>query len=74
MSTQVEEIIRLSVAERIQLAQDIWDSIAADPAALPLTDAEKQELDRRLESYAQNPDEGLPWEELKEKVRKSHGV
>jgi putative addiction module component (TIGR02574 family) len=74
MSTQLEEILRLSVAERIQLAEDIWDSIAADPAALPLSDAQKQELDRRLESYAQNPDEGLPWEELKEKVRKSHGV
>jgi putative addiction module component (TIGR02574 family) len=74
MSTQLEEILRLSVAERIQLAEDIWDSIAADPAALPLSDAQRQELDRRLESYAQNPDEGLPWEELKERVRKSHGV
>jgi putative addiction module component (TIGR02574 family) len=74
MSTQFEEILRLSVAERIQLAEDIWDSIAADPAALPLTDAQRQELDRRLESYAQNPDEGLPWEELKEKVRKSRGI
>jgi putative addiction module component (TIGR02574 family) len=74
MSTQLEEILRLSVAERIQLAEDIWDSIAADPAALPLSDAQRQELDRRLESYAQNPDEGLPWEELREKVRKSRGV
>ncbi|HEX7315993.1 MAG TPA: addiction module protein [Pyrinomonadaceae bacterium] len=74
MSTQLEEILRLSVAERIQLAEDIWDSIAADPAALPLGDAQRRELDRRLASYAQNPDEGLPWEELKEKVRKSNGV
>jgi putative addiction module component (TIGR02574 family) len=74
MSTQLEEILRLSVAERIQLAEDIWDSIAADPAALPLSDAQRQELDRRLESYAQNPDDGLPWEELREKVRKSRGV
>lgn len=74
MSTQLEEILQLSVAERIQLAEDIWDSIAADPAALPLSDAQRQELDRRLESYAQNPDEGLRWEELKEKVRNSHGV
>lgn len=74
MSTQLEEILRLSVAERIQLAEDIWDSIAADPAALPLADAQRRELDRRLESYAQNPDEGIPWEDLREKVRKSHGV
>jgi putative addiction module component (TIGR02574 family) len=71
MSTQLTDILQMSVAERIQLAEDIWDSIAAVPEALPLTDAEKQELNRRLELYAQNPDEGIPWDELKEKVRKS---
>ena len=71
MSTQLTDILQLSVAERIQLAEDIWDSIAAVPEALPLTEAEKQELNRRLELYAQNPDEGIPWDELKEKVRKS---
>ena len=61
----------MSVAERIQLAEDIWDSIAAIPESLPLTDNERQELNRRLELYALNPDEGIPWDELKEKVRKS---
>jgi putative addiction module component (TIGR02574 family) len=49
----------MSVAERIQLAEDIWDSIVAKPESLPLTDAQRQELDRRLEMYAQNPDEGI---------------
>ncbi len=71
MSTQLTDILQMSVAERIQLAEDIWDSIAAVPDALPLTDAERQELDRRLQLYAQNPDEGIPWDELKDKLRKS---
>jgi putative addiction module component (TIGR02574 family) len=71
MSTQLEDILQLSVSERIQLAEDIWDSIAANPEALPLTDAERQELDRRLESYARNPDEGIAWDDLKKQVRKS---
>jgi putative addiction module component (TIGR02574 family) len=71
MSTQLTDILQMSVAERIQLAEDIWDSIAAVPEALPLTDAERQELNRRLELHARNPDEGIPWDELKEKVRKS---
>ena len=61
----------MSVAERIQLVGDIWDSIAAVPEALPLTAVEKEELDRRLAAYAQNPDEGIPWDELREKVRKA---
>ena len=71
MSTQLTDILQMSVAERIQLAEDIWDSIAAVPEALPLTEAERQELDRRLELYSRNPDEGIPWDELKEKVRRS---
>jgi putative addiction module component (TIGR02574 family) len=71
MSTQLSDILELSVSERIQLVEDIWDSIVAVPEALPLTDAQRQELDRRLEAYAQNPDEGIPLDELKKKVRKS---
>jgi putative addiction module component (TIGR02574 family) len=71
MSTQLTDILQMTIAERIQLAEDIWDSIAAVPEALPLTDAERQELTRRLELYQQNPDEGIPWDELKGKVRKS---
>lgn len=71
MSTQISDILQMSVAERIQLAEDIWDSIAAFPEAVPITDTQKQELDRRLQAYAQNPNEGISWDELKEKVRKS---
>lgn len=59
------EILRLSVDERIQLAQDIWDSIAAVPEAISLTDAQRAELDRRLAAYEGNPDEGIPWDEFR---------
>lgn len=69
MNTQLSEILQLSVAERIQLVEDIWDSIAQMPEAVPLTDEQKAELDRRLESYRANPDEGISWDELKEKFR-----
>lgn len=71
MSTQISDILEMSVAERIQLVEDIWDSIAAVPEAIPLTDEQRQELDRRLEAYARNPEGGIPWDELKMKVRKS---
>ena len=71
MSTQLSEILQLTVAERIQLAEDIWDSITAFPEAIPLTDAQKEELDRRLRAYAENPNEGISWDELKNKLRKS---
>ncbi len=41
----------LPIGEKIRLVQDIWDSIAADQAALPMTDEQRAELDRRLDAY-----------------------
>jgi putative addiction module component (TIGR02574 family) len=58
-------IDRLPVEERLALVEDIWDSIAADSAALPLTDAQRAELDRRLADHETNPDDVVPWEELR---------
>jgi putative addiction module component (TIGR02574 family) len=41
----------LPLDERIKLVEDLWDSIAADQKALPLTPAQRAELDRRLDAY-----------------------
>ena len=46
-----DDLRTLSIDEKMQLAEDIWDSIAADQAALPMTDEQKVELDRRLDAY-----------------------
>ena len=62
------EILKLSVAERIQLVEDIWDSIAAEPDALPLSDEQRQELDRRLADQEANPGTGRPWSEVKARI------
>lgn len=48
MSTLLEQIQQLDVAERIQLVEDLWDSVAARTSNFPITDAQKMELDRRL--------------------------
>ena len=58
-------IDRLPVAERITLVEEIWDSIAADSAAVPLTDAQRAELQRRIEEDDANPDDVTPWKEVK---------
>lgn len=41
----------LPINERIQLVEDLWDSIAVDQSSLPLTEEQKVELDKRLEAY-----------------------
>jgi putative addiction module component (TIGR02574 family) len=68
-STLLTDIRRLSVAERILLVEEIWNSIAADSESLPLTDAERAELDRRLDAYHQSPDEGSSWEDVKSRLQ-----
>lgn len=70
MNTQFSEILQLSVAERIQLVEDIWDSIANVPEAISLTEEQEAELERRLEAYQANRAEGISWNDLKEKLRK----
>jgi putative addiction module component (TIGR02574 family) len=49
MSTTLsQELLELSVAERIQLAEDLWDSVRLSPEQVSVTDAQRAELDRRL--------------------------
>ena len=66
----ISDLLELSISERIQLVGDLWDSIATVPEAVSLTEAQKQELDRRLDAYHKNPDAGSPWESVKERIRK----
>jgi len=61
------EIAELSIAERIQLAEDLWDSILEQQEELPLSQAQQQELERRLENYEKNPTNGSSWEDVKKR-------
>ena len=65
------EIEKLSIPERIQLVEDIWDSIAARPDEVPITEAQRNELKRRVQKYRENPQEGVSWEQLKAKMEDS---
>ena len=66
MSTNLtEQAKKLSIPERLALVQEIWDSIADDNEYFELTDEQRQELDRRLESFRANPSQGRTWDEIK---------
>ena len=60
----------LTAAERIQLAEDLWDSIADAPEALELTDAQRAELDRRLAEHRADPGSAIPWEQVRKDLFK----
>lgn len=57
-------IDRMTVLERISLAQEILESVAAEQPRAPLSDAKRQELDRRIADQEANPGDGVPWEEV----------
>jgi len=63
------DVLSLSVPERIQLVEDIWDTIAEVPEEVDLSPEQKAELDHRLDAYHQNPDEGAPWGMVRERIR-----
>ena len=67
MSPILEElgIDQLSIGERLALAQEILDSVLAELPPGPLSEAKKRELERRLADHAANPDDVVPWEQVK---------
>jgi len=73
MSTDMRSVFDLSPSEKLQLAEDLWDSLAAVPDDFPIHDWQREELDRRKANLMQNPASGLTWEEVKRRVRSSHG-
>ena len=68
MSIDLAKVLSLPVEERIQIAQSIWDSVAAVPEAVELTDEQRSELERRLKAYREDPKAGSPWPEVRDRM------
>ena len=68
-SPAITEYMKLSVAERIQLVEDIWDSIAAEaPDIVALSPDQKAELHRRVAAHRADPSTAVPWDEVRSKL------
>ena len=62
-------IDKLDVDERLALIEEIWAGICAEAGSLPLTPAQRDELDRRVADDDACPDDVVPWEEVEAAVR-----
>jgi len=70
MGHPVIDLTKLSSDERLRLIEEIWESLAPSPKAIPLTAAQREELDRRLDELAgAEEDEGIPWDEVARQLR-----
>ncbi|NKQ38811.1 MAG: addiction module protein [Methanosarcinales archaeon] len=64
----VTDTLNLSIPERIQLVEDIWDTVAEEIDSVELTEKEKNMIDERLVAYYQNPDLGSPWKNVYKRI------
>jgi putative addiction module component (TIGR02574 family) len=69
MSQSLSEFQKLPLHERLQLVEDLWDSIASEQQDLLVPEWQKEELDRRAKDFAENPPCGIPWDTAIEVIR-----
>lgn len=68
MTRLLQDILNLSVSERILMVEAIWNSIADKEGEMELTPYHKQLLDERLEQHKRNSDEGSDWDDVKRRI------
>jgi len=70
MSTVLKRALSLNVTDRLQLIEELWDSLAVTPEAIPVTDAQRKELARRRRAHARNPSAAKSWEQVRAKLER----
>lgn len=68
--SDIAEILNLPVEERLRLVELIWESIAANPSAVPLSDAHRAVIDERLAEHARDPDDVVSRDEVLAEARR----
>lgn len=66
--SDLKAVFALSVAERIELAEELWDSVAEDAQNQPLKPHELAELRQRLNEHRNSPNDVVAWEQVKQKL------
>jgi putative addiction module component (TIGR02574 family) len=73
MNSEPLSVFDPSPSEKLQLVEDLWDDLAANPENVPIHDWQKEEVARRRANLMKNPGSGLTWEEVQRRVRSHHG-
>jgi putative addiction module component (TIGR02574 family) len=72
MNKEFAPLFKLGRAERLQLVEDLWDSIAQEEAETPVPDWKRDELRLRKERFLQHPSSGRTWAQVKARARAQH--
>ncbi|MCW3807166.1 addiction module protein [Plebeiibacterium marinum] len=66
----MQDILKLSVSERILMVEAIWDSIADNSKNIEVSEETKQLLDDRLKEHNESKEEGASWIDVKKRIKK----
>ena len=69
MKTEFAELFKLSRAERIELVEDLWDSLAEEDGQEEVGEEKRNELVARREKFRSNPESGLSWDQVRDLAR-----
>ena len=64
----IEEFRKLSMSDKIRVAQDLWEEVAEEASAQPLTEAQKRLLDERIREHDENPGDVESWEKVRNDI------
>ena len=67
MSDLIPELARLSPRQRLDLIEALWESL--DDKDVPVTEAQRAELDRRLAEFEQDREQSISWHQLSAELR-----
>jgi putative addiction module component (TIGR02574 family) len=74
---RVSDLLHLSLDERLQLVEDLWDSIASEaesrPDSLPFTQAQREEVRRRSEAHRADPGAAVPLDDALDRIESTLG-
>jgi putative addiction module component (TIGR02574 family) len=69
MSKPTLNIGDLSPEKRLRLIEELWDSLNDKPENVTLTNARREDLDRRLDDLERSGPEGIPWDQVLQQIR-----
>lgn len=69
MGTPFIDIEKLDTNERLELIEELWESLCVNPELIPVSDEQKKELDRRLDAMEADEAAGIPWELVRERIQ-----
>ena len=64
------DILAMTVEERLDLIERVWDTLAETPEAIPLPDWHKDALEQRLRSFEESPGEGADWDTVEAHIKR----